>query len=156
MQCPQQHINQIFEYDEALAGSPTPPTLKRFCSAIHWSNLTCMYNQLSQDILLALLTLTAIYGVNHALQLSHVGNVFLVCPNRFAASVTVKPSGFITSSRNSSSGWLYFLNVIPQSHLLIIKASIINFRCISGSLSRNMTPKFPATHTDRVPFSQRR
>ena len=92
-----------------MAASPSSSTLGGFCSAIHRSNFYCMNNQLSGDVLVALLTLTAISGLIDALQLSNADKVFLVTPKRFAASVTVKPRGFITSSRNTSPGWVGFL-----------------------------------------------
>jgi len=65
-----------------------------------------MYNQLSGDVLVALLILTAISGLIDALQLINADKVFRVTPKRFAASVTVKPRGLITSSRKTSPGWV--------------------------------------------------
>jgi hypothetical protein len=63
-----------------------------------------MYSQLSGDVFVALPILTAISGLIDDLQLINSDKVFRVTPNRFAASVTVKPRGLITSSRNTSPG----------------------------------------------------
>jgi hypothetical protein len=63
-----------------------------------------MYNQLSEDVFVANPTLTAISGLTDALQFKTAESVFLVTPNRLAASVTVKPRGFRTSSRRTSPG----------------------------------------------------
>jgi len=68
-----------------------------------------MYNQLSGEVLVALATLTAIFGLIDALQLTSAERVFRVTPRRFAVSVTVRPSGLIISSRKISPGWVGFL-----------------------------------------------
>lgn len=99
----------MVNYHEALATPPNSATLGALCSAIHRSNFAYMYNQLSGDVFVALLTLTAISGLINALQLSNADKVFRVTPKRFAVSVTVKPSGLITSSRKISPGWVGFL-----------------------------------------------
>jgi hypothetical protein len=74
-----------------------------------------MYNQLSEDVFVALLTLAAISGLIDALQFSNADSVFRVTPKRFAASVTVKLSGFLTSSRKISPGWVGFLMSVIES-----------------------------------------
>ena len=65
-----------------------------------------MYNQLSGDVFVALATLTAISGLINALQLINADRVFRATPKRFAASVTVKSSDLIISSRKISPGWV--------------------------------------------------
>jgi hypothetical protein len=47
-----------------------------------------MYNQLSGGVFVALATLTAIFGLNDALQLINADRVLRVTPRRLAASVT--------------------------------------------------------------------
>jgi hypothetical protein len=78
-----------------------------------------MYNQLSGDVFVALLTLTAISGLIDALQLVKADSAFRLTPKRFAASVTVKPRGLITSSRKISPGWVGFLMSVIESPPLI-------------------------------------
>ena len=68
-----------------------------------------MLSQLSGDVLVALLTLTAISGLIDALQLINADKVFRVTHKRFEASVTVRPRGLMTSSRRISPGWVGFL-----------------------------------------------
>ena len=98
-----------------MAAFPNSSTMRGLCSAIHRSNFACMYNQLSGDVFVALLTLTAISGLIDALQLINADSVFRVTPKCFAASVTVKPSGLITSSRKISPGWVGFLRSVIET-----------------------------------------
>jgi hypothetical protein len=87
-----------------MTASPNSSTLGGLCSAIQRSNLACMYNQLSGDVFVALLTLTAISGLIDALQLINADNVFRVTPKRFAASVTVKPRQVVAQTKIPLSG----------------------------------------------------
>ena len=127
--------------DQATTTSPNSSTSVGFCSACHRSNFACIYSQLSGDVFVALPTLTAISGLNDALQLINADKVFRVTPKRFAASVTVKPRALITSSRKISPGWLGFLWPIilnPPLNLVII--SIINRDRISTVKPKNDSP----------------
>ncbi len=59
-------------------------------------------------------TRIAISGLIADLQFSNNDNVFLVTPSLFDASVTVKPSGFKTSSRKISP-WVSRLSIYDHN-----------------------------------------
>src|SRR4030067_2679584 len=71
-------------------------TLGGFLATFQRSNFACMYSQLSGDVFVAPAIRIAISGLNDALPFSKAESVFLVTPKRAAASVIVRPSGFIT------------------------------------------------------------
>jgi hypothetical protein len=80
--------------------------------AFHSVSFCCIFIQLSADVFVALLILKAISGLNAAFPLTNSDNAFLLTPSIRAVSVTVNPSGFITSSRNTVPGCVGFLLII--------------------------------------------
>ena len=87
-------------------------TLGDFRDAFQRSSFACMYNQLSGLVFVAFEILIAISGLKDALQFIRADNVFLVTPRHLAVSVTVRPKGFIISSRKTSPGCVGFLLLI--------------------------------------------
>ena len=89
-----------------------------------------MNSQLSGEVPVALLTRIAIVGLKDDRQFNRADNVFRVTPNFFAASVTVKPRGLMTSSLKTSPGCVGFrfciVSITPIIFLMIISVIYLN------------------------------
>lgn len=97
-----------------------------------------MYNQLSGEVLVACAIRKAISGLSAALALINADKALRVTPNRFAASVTVNPSGLITSSLNTSPGCVGLrLSIMRLSSTLMIITIVNDYHIISLELKRH-------------------
>ena len=102
-----------------------------------------MNNQLSGEVLVALLTRIAISGLMAARQLSNAESVLRVTPSFCAAAVTVRLSGFMTSSRRIFPGCVGFLLVSKKYLHLLMIVLIIYINGILAFKLKSNTP-FPA------------